>query len=166
MKKLWTMYAAVALSGCVTTGEISRWMTPEKQIEVSDVRRSQQCGTPDAAAHVRFLPDLVALRAWELARGATLSAGEPALARGPFAVVEVGRRGTAGYGVAVSRHASRHGEVLTLKGTSIAPPAGREPAQLDTAPCVLVSLPPRDYQAIEIVDQTGALRATSVDETP
>ena len=157
---------AVATGGCVSTSEITRWMQPEKQIEVGDVRRSQQCGTQDAAAHIRLLPDVAALKTWEQSREVTLSAGEPALPRGPFALVELGRRGTAGYGVAVSRHASRHGEVLTLKGTFIAPPPGRELAQVDSAPCVLVSLPPRDYQAIEIVDQTGEVRATSIDERP
>lgn len=166
MKKLLMLAAALALAGCVSPGEISRMLQSEKQIEVGDVRRSQQCGTEDAAAHIRLVPDVAALKAWEQSRNITLSAGEPALPRGPFALVELGKRGTAGYGFAVSRHASRRGEVLTLKGTFIAPAAGRDVAQADSAPCVLVALPPRDYQAIEIVDQAGVLRATSLDDAP
>lgn len=133
----------------------------EKPIEVMEVRRGQQCNAPDETSRVYLLNDLAAVQAWEQMRGVNLSNGTPTLPAGPFALVDMGRRNTASYGVAISRMAGRKEEVLTLKGTFITPAAGMMVAQVITSPCVLVSLPSRPYTAVGVVDQSGALRASS-----
>lgn len=167
MKKHMVMMTLALISaGCGSTVNISRLFAVEKPIEVQELRRSQQCGTGDAAARVQLFPDLAAVQAWEKSRNLSLTVGADALPQGPYALVEVGRRSTAGYGLAISRAAGRRGEVLMLKGTFITPVAGTVVAQVVTSPCVLVSLPPRDYTAVEVLDQTGERRASTDQAVP
>lgn len=150
-------------SACVSTRDVSHWLLFEKPLQVSEVGRSQQCGAEDETTRVRYFPDAAALQAWELQRNISLSAGASASPKGAFALVELGRQSTAGYGVVISRLAGRRADVLTLKGTFIAPASGSMQAAVMTSPCVLISLPARYYSAIELVDQNGTLRANSND---
>lgn len=165
MKKiLGVVLLSTFATGCVTPRDVSRWLVWEKTIEVTEVRRSQYCGSTDAATRLHFFSSLAAYKAWEATRGLQLST-QPgaALGEGPYVLVDLGQRSNAGHGVAVSRIAGRRKDLLVLKGTFIAPTPGAMLAQVQTSPCVLVSLPQRPYAGVEIEDQSGKLRATSDD---
>lgn len=160
MKKT-TLVLAALLSGCGTMADVGNWFDRERAVDVAEVRRAVVCGTSGADARVSLFPDAGAVRAWETSRGVQLGGGTEALPDTPFALVEMGERNTAGYGLAVSRTAGKRGDAIILRATFLAPTAGRMLAQMVTSPCVLVSLPKTHYSAVELVDQDGRQRATT-----
>ena len=128
-------------------------------LDVREVASSAYCNTPGDAPAVLLLAGPEAVAQWQRARGMTL-AGTGALAPGTYAVVEHGARRTGGYGVAVAPAAALRGETIVLQATFTAPPPGAMTTQALSSPCVLVQLPPGRYQAIEVRDAAGALRAS------
>ena len=82
------------------------------------------------------------------------------LPAGQYLLVEMGRRGFAGYGMAVSRVARRKGDTLILRATFIEPRAGAEPSGEAVSPCSLIRLPDMAIDRVELVDEQGDRRAT------
>lgn len=146
---------AAALAGC----GITRLFSGGEQIAVREVGRSLYCGTATEAAQAALLPDLDAVLEWQSARGVTLAPPE-ALARAPYAIVEMGVRPTGGYGIAVSRAAVLRGESLVLRATFVSPAPGTIRTQALSTPCALVQLPPGRYLTLEVEDQNGVVRAS------
>jgi hypothetical protein len=134
------------------------WFSHDNTVSVEEVRRSQQCNSPSGEARVALFPDVAAVRAWEASRSIQLIGDEP-LDEAPYALVEMGTRNTGGYGIAVSRAATRDGDDLVLKATFVSPGADREVAQVISSPCALVRLPQAYYKQIEVRDQDGNRRA-------
>ena len=140
--------------------DFSSWFNPEHAIEVQEVSRADICNTPDSESAVTVMPDPAALQAWAQSRGVRLEpdAGRP-LPQTSFAVVEYGQRPHGGYGLAVSKQGGLRNSVLLLKGTFFEPAPGRWASTTPMSPCVVVSLPPRNYKDIKVLDQTGRVRA-------
>jgi hypothetical protein len=161
VKRSLLLVAAVVIAGCGVKDTAAGWFEPKaKQIEVIELRRALTCNTPDENVHTALFEGLAAVRDWEKARGVELAGADP-LPDGPYAIVELGKRNTGGYAVAVSRQAKLTGKTLRLSTTFIAPGQGRLVSQMITSPCVLVSLPAATYKTLEVVDETGAVRATA-----
>jgi hypothetical protein len=145
-----------ALAGCAMPEMFARG-TP---IEVREVGRSLYCNTPSESPQVLLLRDPQAVLDWQTGRGITLAGGE-ALAQTTYAVVEMGGRPTGGYGVAVARTATLRDEDVTLSATFVSPAPGSIRTQALSSPCVLVQLPRGRYARVEVVDQSGEVRARS-----
>lgn len=158
---LGTTLAVGACSYMPSMPDFSTWFDNENAVEVAEVGRAQSCGTEGEVARVQLLPDAVAVRAWESQRGIQFSGIAGELPAQPYAIVEMGQRSSAGYGIAVSRQAGLKDGILLLKATFIAPRAGAMTAQVITSPCALVSLPKVEYGEVRVIDQTGKLRASS-----
>ena len=135
---------------------LGRWFTPESEVQVAEAGRSQQCHTEDTESKVRLFVSLAEVRAWEAGSGVSV-AGEQA-AESAYALVEMGRRNTGGYGIAISREAGKRGDELWLRATYVSPAPGRMVTQALTAPCVLVSLP-QAFRKLNVQDQSGQVRA-------
>lgn len=161
---------AVLLSACARPGwlrmpdlsmpDFSVWFSSENAVSVEEVVRANVCGTAGGESEVTVLPDLNALKAWAAPRRLELvsSTGKP-LPESPYAVVEFGQRPNSGYGLAISRQAGMSGSDLVLKGTFFEPTQGRWASDEPSSPCVVVSLPPREYRIVRVIDQTGRVRA-------
>jgi len=153
--------AALLLSAC--TSDLG-WMlrfSGDNPVEVRELARSTQCGTPSEKASASVFVDATELRQWQDQRGIKLIDGD-AVPAGPYAVVEMGQRPSAGYGIAISRKAGIRRDLVVLKGTFIAPPAGSVAAQMMTSPCVLVGLPAGFNRGVVVMNQEGEIQATSL----
>lgn len=135
---------------------LATWFAPENAVKVEELRRSQQCASPDGETRVHLFKNLAAVRDWEAQRGLSLLGEEP-LPKVSYAVVELGARDRSGAGVAVSRNAGRKQDLLLLRATFFEPPADAPAATI--APCALVRLPRADYSGVAVYDQAGQLRA-------
>ena len=60
----------------------------------------------------------------------------------------------------VVKGAPEQGGGKLLKATFFEPSPGRWANNDPTSPCVVVSLPPRNYKDIRVIDQTGRVRAS------
>lgn len=159
MMRIGLVLAAALAAGCGLSP--GRLFESHADIEVREVGRSLYCGSAGEAARVTLLADPQAVLDWQAARNITL-AGSESLAQTAYAVVEMGARPTGGYGVAVARAAVLRGDTAVLSATFVSPPPGSLRTQALSSPCVLVQLPPGRYAAVEVQDQTGELRATTV----
>jgi hypothetical protein len=151
------LLAVLALAACGFKSE--KLFAGYTRIEVREVGRNLYCNSPAAEPQAALLPDLQAVMDWQAARGVTL-AGAESLVQAPYSIVEMGTRPTGGYGLAVAREAVLRGELLILQATFVSPAPGSVRTQALSSPCVLVQLPPGRYRAVEVQDQTGAVRAT------
>lgn len=157
MRTLPLFLLAAALAGCGF--KPAELFTRSSRIEVREVGRSLYCNSATEQARAALLDTPQAVLDWQAARGVTLAGGE-SLAQAPHAIVEMGTRPTGGYGLAVSRAAMLRGDLLILQATFVSPAPGSIRTQALSSPCALVRLPPGRYGAIEVQDQTGAVRAT------
>jgi hypothetical protein len=148
---LWT------LAGCSSLGGL---MGDEgEMVHVAEIRREAVCNSDGPQPRLSLLADGDAVRAWQHAHNFDLIGADPLPSPGPFAVVEMGVRLSAGYGIAVSRQATVSGSVLRLSASLLTPDARQAAAQMVTSPCVLVALPPRAYRGAELYDPSGRLLA-------
>ena len=129
-------------------------------IEVREVARHTYCQTPGDVVQVALLPDAQAVLDWQRGRGIELASAE-ALARVPYALVEMGLRPTGGYGLAPAPRAQLRDGIAVLEVTFSTPAPGSLRTQALSSPCVLVQLPPGRYAGVEVRDGSGALRASS-----
>lgn len=157
--------ASSALAACtkpewVRVPDVSGWFDRENAVLVEEVARAEVCGTAGGESEVTVFADLNTLQNWVAGRQITLNnvTGKP-LPATPYAVVEFGQRPNSGYGLAVSRQAGSRGSDLVLKATFFEPTQGRWASNEPSSPCVVVSLPPREYRSVRIIDQTGSVRA-------
>lgn len=160
MRRIALLLPPLALAaGCSLSG---RLFQSHAAIEVREVGRSLYCNTDGDAARVTLLADAQAVLDWQAARKLTL-AGSESLAQAPYALVEMGMRPTGGYGVAVARAAELRDDTVVLSATFVSPPAASIRTQALSSPCVLVQLPRGRYAAVEVQDQMGERRASSVE---
>lgn len=165
MRPLLPLFVAVLVSACakpawVRAPDFSDWFNSENAITVQEVARANICRTVGGESVVSVLPDLASLQSWAAGRGVELVTvtGKP-LPESPVAVVEFGQRPNSGYGLAVSRQAGMQGSDLVLKATFFEPTQGRWASDEPSSPCVVVTLPPREYSTVRLLDQTGKVRA-------
>lgn len=140
--------------------DFSSWFNSENAVEVKEMVRAAVCGTAGGESEVTLVPDLPALKAWASGRKVELlTVNKQALPATPYAIVEFGQRPNSGYGLAVSRQAGMRDDVLLLKATFFEPQQGRWASTVPSSPCVIVSLPLREYRVVKLIDQTGKVRA-------
>jgi hypothetical protein len=144
----------------VSMPDFSTWFSKENQVLVNEVGNSTLCNAPNEQTTMQLLPSAQAAVAWQTARGVELAAAG-ALPEGRYVIVDLGQRGSAGYGLAVSRQAGLNDGVLVLKATTFAPAPDAMSAQMITSPCSLVRLPAIEFSAMKMIDQTGKVRASS-----
>lgn len=150
------LLAALALAGCAFQPE--KLLADDTKIEVREVGRSLYCNSEDEAPAALLLPDAKSVLDWQAARGVTL-AGIAVLPQTAYAVVEMGARPTGGYGLAIARGAVLRGDLVILSATFVSPAPGSIRTQALSSPCALVQLPPGRYRTVEVLDQTGEVRA-------
>lgn len=155
-----SLLAACAKPEWVRLPDLSGGFDRENAVRVEEVARAEVCGTAGGESEVTVFADLNALQNWVAGRQITLNnvTGKP-LPATPYAVVEFGQRPNSGYGLAVSREAGTKGPDLLLKATFFEPTQGRWASDEPSSPCVVVSLPPGEYGAVRVIDQTGKVRA-------
>ena len=159
---LWSL-TIVGLASLLGACGLRGWMGGGDAIEVHEVGRSQLCSAEGDDARVQIFDSPAAVIDWQDRTGIRLAEFKD-LERGRHALIEMGQRHTGGYGIAVSREARVIGDRLQLYATFFAPRAGSMRAQMISSPCVLVHLPEAPYVGVEVYDQTGALRASSLQE--
>lgn len=140
--------------------DFSNWFSRENAVVVQEVARADVCNSATGESEVNVLPTYGALQAWALERKIELvnTTGRP-YPESPYAVVEFGQRQHSGFGLAISRQAGVRDGTLVLKGTFFEPQQGRWASNEASSPCVVVSLPPREYRQVKVLDQTGRVRA-------
>jgi hypothetical protein len=129
-------------------------------LEVREAARHTYCQTPGDVVQVALLPDAQAVADWQRGRGIEL-VGADALARAPYALVEMGLRPTGGYGLEPAARARLRDGLVVLEVVFTAPAPGSLRTQALSSPCVLVQLPPGRYSGVEVRDPAGVLRASS-----
>lgn len=170
MRPLPLIFLAVLLTGCakpawvrmpeMSMPDVSSWFSEENAVEVKELVRAEVCGTAGGESEVTVVPDLPALMAWASGRKLELlTVNKQTLPATPYAIVEFGQRPNSGYGLAVSRQAGMRDDVLLLRATFFEPQQGRWASTEPSSPCVIVSLPPREYRVVKLIDQTGKVRA-------
>jgi hypothetical protein len=145
------------LAGCSMLGG----MIPQDgdPAHVLEIRRLAVCNSDGPQTRLTLLSDREAVRAWQHAHNVDLVGVDPLPSGGPYVLVELGVRMSAGYGVAVSREAGVSGGTLRLNASLITPGPGQPVAEVVTSPCALIALPPGSYRAAELRDPAGALLA-------
>ncbi len=159
LKRAALVAVAAVLGGCTMTGGLLGNAFGEHEVDVREVRRALACGSPTDDPQLTFLDGPTAFTQWERSRNAQLL-GDPVLPGGEYAVIEMGRRGFQGYGLAVSKVGGLKRGTLIMRATFIEPAPGYVPQGEAVSPCVLVKLPDIDFDAIELFDQRGQRRAT------
>lgn len=137
----------------------------EQPISVREVWRHPQCGTAAQDAKITLFAGREAMLRWAAARSLPVvqDAGRLPMS-GAYALIELGRKATAGHALAISAAGGQRGSTLLLRGTFFAP--GADAAATETAPCVLVNLPPDRFETVRLYDQAGELRAMALRITP
>jgi len=153
--------AGLLLTGCTSDlGWLLRF-SGDSPVEVRELARSMQCGTTDEQSAVSVFADANEFRKWQEQRGIKLIDSD-AMPAGPYALVEMGRRATGGFGIAISRKAGIRRDLVVLKGTFISPTPDAIATQAITSPCVLVGLPSGFYRGVVVFNQAGEIQATSL----
>lgn len=161
--KSWStaVVAALLLSGCASDLGWSLMFADEKKVEVRELARSQACGTQQEQTAISLFTDAADVERWQQSRGVQLL-DTGAMPAGPYALVEMGRRPTGGYGMLISRKAGIRKEMLVLRSTDFTPAEGSEQTQQETSPCVLMALPPAFYRGLVVINQSGVVQATTL----
>jgi len=81
-------------------------------------------------------------------------------ARDGVVLVEMGQRGTGGYGIDLAtEHVTRVGDAVQLIVRWTEPPPDAILPQVITSPCAFITLSRGDYERVEVFDENGRLRA-------
>lgn len=153
------MAALVGLTGCAATDNFLSGLGDPDLVEVREVRRALACGSTTDKVLLTLMNGPTEYTQWEAQRGAHLY-GDAVLPGGQYLLVEMGRRGFEGFGMAVSSVARRKGDKLVLRATFIEPAAGIAPSGEAVSPCSLIKLPDMAFASIELIDEDGDRRAT------
>ena len=161
--KFWStmMLASLLLSGCASDLGWSLMFADEKKVEVRELARASACGTQQEQTAVSLFADAAEVERWQASRGLRLL-DTGAMPAGPYALVEMGRRETAGYGVVISRKAGIRKDMLVLRSTFFFPAEGSVQAQVETSPCVLMALPAGFYRGVVVMNQSGVVQASTL----
>lgn len=153
---------ALGLTACAQFRDILPWLDNEPEgPQLQILQRSDYCGTPDERAGLHYFRTPERFGAWIKERDIReFRSGAASL--GPVIVVEMGRRPTAGYRLAVRQHASRiEDETLVLALYWLPPDPDAVNAQVVTAPCMVLRAPEGDYDRIVAQDQTLEPKAST-----
>jgi hypothetical protein len=146
---------------CVLQSGCAAWFERQRPLIVTELAQMPACGevAPDTPPQVYLFGSAFAVREWQQQNGMPASQIDESI-EGPFVLVALGTPSEQGNSLLVSREAVLHnGDRLVLSSTIYdAPAAG------DRNPCVLLALPPREYDQIDVFDQEGALRASTAAE--
>ncbi|WP_043114281.1 protease complex subunit PrcB family protein [Solimonas soli] len=143
--------AALALGGCSALGTL---FGPDAVVKVAEVANTGQCGAASGDTTVQMFANADAVLAWQATSGVTLL-GEQSMLPGGYALVQMGQRGTGGYGVVVAPEAEVDDGVLRLHATFLDPPRDAVLSQALSSPCALVRLPVGDWRGVEVYGQNG-----------
>jgi len=81
-------------------------------------------------------------------------------ARDGVVLVEMGQRGTGGYGIDLAtEHVTRVGDAAQLIVRWTDPPPDAVLPQVITSPCAFITLSRGDYERVQVFDENGRLRA-------
>jgi len=155
MKRMAIGALAMMLGGC----SLGPWFARGESVSVIEVGRASLCSDESADAAMQLFSSGNAVTQWQQRTGIDLH--PRALQPGRYALVQMGQRHTGGYGIAVSGDAVQVEGTLKLYATFFSPAKGAMTTQMITSPCVLVALPGGNYDAVEVYDQTGAVRASA-----
>ena len=161
--KFWStaLLASLLLSGCASDLGWSLMFATEKKLETHELARATVCGTTQEQTTVTLFTDASSVEHWQQSRGVHLLNTE-AMPAGPYALVEMGHRDSAGYGLVISPRAGIRKEMLVLRSTIFTPAEGSVQAQLETSPCVLMALPAGFYRGVVVIDQSGVVQASTL----
>jgi hypothetical protein len=148
----------LGLSACAGLGSL---FGPDAVVKVQEVGRAQVCAAQNGNASVQRFASADAVLAWQNSSGVTLI-GEQAMLPGEYALVEMGQRGTGGYGFVIAPEAEIESDVVRLRATFFEPTADTIATQALTSPCVLVRLPQGSWRGVEVYDQNGKRRARAL----
>lgn len=149
-----------ALGGCAVMPDWPELFAREEPVAVAEVRRTLACGSTVDSTTLAVFNSPAAFTGWSENRGVAFY-GQAEMPPGRYLLIEMGRRASQGYGLAVSRNAGYRNQQLVVHVTFLAPPEGAAPEGEAVSPCSLVRLPTLDgLSDIRIVDQTGQTRAT------
>ena len=134
---------------------------PEPEdVRISEVRRSIHCGTEQRHAALSYVPTPEDWLGWQADRGLQIVSADK-LPDGPLLLLEMGQRRTGGYFIEPKPDATiDRDRVMWLAGEWTRPGKDRMVTQMLTSPCVLLSIPPRDYRGFRIIDQNEELRSS------
>lgn len=151
--------AATVLTGCAVLPDVSGLFEREQQVAVAEVRRTLACGSTVEDTQLTVFDSVAGFTQWRDARGVQFY-GEAEMQPGRYLLIEMGRRRSQGYGLAVSRVAGWSDSQLRVRATFIEPPEGAPPEGEAVSPCSLVRLPVLEGLAtVEVIDQAGRSRA-------
>lgn len=161
--KFWStaVLASLLLSGCASDLGWSLMFASEKKVETRELARANDCGTQEEPSAVSMFADATDVERWQQSRGLHLI-DTSAMPAGPYALVEMGRRESAGYGLLISRKAGIRKDMLVLRSTFFVPAEGSMQAQVETSPCVLMALPPGFYRGVVVMNQSGVVQASTL----
>lgn len=151
MKKMLAGAAALTLSACSSLGSL---FGPEAVVKVAEIANTQQCGAESGETTVQLFANADEVLAWQANSGVTLI-GNQAMLPGRYALVQMGQRGTGGYGLVIAPEAELNDGIVRLYATFIDPPPDASLSQALSSPCALVRLPARDWRGIEVYGQNG-----------
>ena len=155
------VFLVVAATTATACGLMKQRTPQSEDVRIAEVRRSIHCGTEQRHAALSYFPTADDLMGWQADRGVDL-VDRDRLPDGPLLLVEMGRRTSGGYFVEPKLDATiDRDRMMWLAGRWIEPGADRLTAQMLTSPCVLLSVPPRDYRGFRIIDQNEELRAST-----
>lgn len=158
--------AMLALGGMLSACSMGGWFSGSGDtVSVAEISRAALCTAESEESRLTLFRSSEEALAWQQRSGIDLKIG-PDLKPGRYALIEMGQRHSGGYGIAVSREARELNGVLQVYTTYFAPPADAMVVQMISSPCVLVRLPNALYDAIEIYDQDGELRASGTTRLP
>jgi hypothetical protein len=161
--KFWStaVLALLLLSGCASDLGWSLMFASEKKVEVRELARAGACNTQQEQSAVSLFVDAAEVERWQQSRDLRLI-DTSAMPAGPYALVEMGRRSTTGYGLLISRKAGIRKDMLVLRSTFFTPAEGSAQAQAETSPCVLMALPPGFYRGVVVMNQSGVVQASTL----
>lgn len=166
MKRIVKIGMTLAVGGLLSGCSLGGWFAGRGDLaSVSEIARANLCSAEGETSRLTLFRSSEETLAWQQRTGIDLKL-DADLKPGRYALIEMGQRHTGGYGIAVSREAREVNGVLQVYTTYFAPPADAMAIQMISSPCVLVRLPNALYDAIEIYDQDGELRASGTTRLP
>ncbi len=143
MRNLWALSLILLLAACRSGHE-----TP---LTVTELYAGSHCGHEADEPTVRYFRD---------ARQMPAAMAEHAERAEAFVLIEMGARPTGGYALQLADPtASVTDGVARLRVRWQEPAPEAMVTQAFTSPCLLLGLPAADYRRIEVLDQSGAVRA-------
>ncbi len=171
LTRLCYLTVALLLGGCATLEPLMFWQGSynfqSETLEVNELRRALVCETPTEASRLQVFDGAQALLASPVAALLQVDQLDNLTEESSYIVVEQGQRRTGGYSLELRPKATVDEDgLLTLDADWIEPAPDRMQIQILTSLCVLVQLPPKPYNQVELKDGKGNTRAVWSREEP